>query len=139
MKALIEENYRRLTIDARRVMDALAVLRRPVPIVAVDYLLEPFAPGLDVPELVMELVAWNIVNEDFHSGVVWLHPVDQDYAYSQLPDEENGATGYTRQALERRVAAYYHELRTPVGVVEIDRRPGAADGGVRAFSEGWRV
>jgi tetratricopeptide (TPR) repeat protein len=113
VKALIEENYRRLTVGARQVMDALAVLRRPVPIVAMDYLLEPFAPGLDAPALLAELVAWSIVSEDYRSGLISLHPVDQDYAYSRLPDEAMRATSYTRQTLERRAAAYYRELRTP--------------------------
>jgi tetratricopeptide (TPR) repeat protein len=112
VRALIEENYRRLTLGARQVMDALAVFRRPVPAVAVDYLLEPFAPGLNAPTLVKELVAWSIVSEDYRSGMISLHPADQDYAYSQLPDEEMGATGYTRQSLERRAAEYHRELRT---------------------------
>ena len=101
VRELIKENYRGLTAEARRVMDVLAVLRRPVSVVAMDFLLEPFVPGLDVPVLLTELMAWNIVNKDIRSGMISLHPVDQDYAYSQLPDEASGATGYTRQALER--------------------------------------
>ena len=51
-RALIEENYKRLDSSARRVIEALAVFRRPVRPLAADYLLEPFVPGLDVPGII---------------------------------------------------------------------------------------
>jgi tetratricopeptide (TPR) repeat protein len=111
--ALIEEDYKRLDGDARRVIEALAVFRRPVPPLAVDYLLEPFAPGLDVPGIIRRLTRTNIVSVDRATKTVTLHPIDQDYAYSQLPEERNGESEYTRQALERRAADYYVQLRTP--------------------------
>jgi tetratricopeptide (TPR) repeat protein len=110
---LIEENYKRLDGDARRVIEALAVFRRPVPPLAVDYLLEPFAPGLDLPGIIRRLTRTNIVNVDRATKTVTLHPIDQDYAYSRLPEEGAGEPAYTRQALERRAADYYVQLRTP--------------------------
>jgi tetratricopeptide (TPR) repeat protein len=113
VQALIEENYRRLDRDARRVIEALAVFRKPVPPLAVDYLLEPFAPGLDVPSVVQRLARTNIVSVDRAAKTVMLHPIDQDYAYSQLPEEDETEADYTRQALERRAADYYVQLRTP--------------------------
>jgi tetratricopeptide (TPR) repeat protein len=113
VQALIEENYRRLDRDARRVIEALAVFRKPVPPLAVDYLLEPFAPGLDVPSIVQRLARTNIVSVDRAAKTVTLHPIDQDYAYSQLPEEDETEAEYTRQALERRAADYYVQLRTP--------------------------
>ncbi len=113
VQALIEENYQRLDQDARRVIEALAVFRKPVPPLAVDYLLEPFAPGLDVPSIVWRLTRTNVVSVDRAAKTVTLHPIDQDYAYSQLPDEAEAETEYTRQALERRAADYYVQLRTP--------------------------
>jgi tetratricopeptide (TPR) repeat protein len=113
VQALIEENYRRLDRDARRVIEALAVFRKPVPPLAVDYLLEPFAPGLDVPGVVQRLTRTNIVSVDRAAKTVTLHPIDQDYAYSQLPEEDETEAAYTRQALERRAADYYVQLRTP--------------------------
>jgi tetratricopeptide (TPR) repeat protein len=112
VQALIEENYRRLDRDARRVIEALAVFRRPAPVLAVDYLLEPFAPGLDVPGIVRRLTRTNIVSVDRAAKTVTLHPIDQDYAYSQLPEDGAGEPAYTRQALERRAADYYVQLRT---------------------------
>jgi tetratricopeptide (TPR) repeat protein len=113
VQALIEENYQRLDRDARRVIEALAVFRKPVPPLAVDYLLEPFAPGLDVPSVVQRLKRTNIVSVDRAAKTVTLHPIDQDYAYSQLPEEDETEAKYTRQALERRAADYYVQLRTP--------------------------
>jgi tetratricopeptide (TPR) repeat protein len=113
VQALIEENYKRLDQDARRVIEAMAVFRRPVPPLAVDYLLEPFAPGLDVPGILRRLTRTNIVSVDRAAKTVTLHPIDQDYAYSQLPEEEKAESEYTRQALERRAADYYVQLRTP--------------------------
>jgi tetratricopeptide (TPR) repeat protein len=113
VQVLIEENYRRLDRDARRVIEALAVFRKPVPPLAVDYLLEPFAPGLDVPSVVQRLKRTNIVSVDRAAKTVTLHPIDQDYAYSQLPEEDETEADYTRQALERRAANYYVQLRTP--------------------------
>ncbi len=112
VQALIEENYRRLDRDARRVIEALAVFRRPVPPLAVDYLLEPFAPGLDVPGILRRLARTNIVSVDRAAKTVTLHPIDQDYAYRQLPEEESAQSEYTRQSLERRAAEYYVQLRT---------------------------
>jgi len=44
---------------------------------------------------------------------VTLHPIDQDYTYSQLSEEGAGDIAHTRQALERRAADYYVQLRTP--------------------------
>jgi tetratricopeptide (TPR) repeat protein len=118
VEALIKENYKRLDQDARRVIEALAVFRRPVPPLAVDYLLEPFAPGLDVPGVVRRLTRTNIVSVNRTAKTVTLHPIDQDYAYSQLPDETQTEASFTRQALERRAADYYVQLRTPRGTWE---------------------
>lgn len=112
-RALIEENYKRIDSSARRVIEALAVFKRPVPPLAVDYLLEPFVPGLDVPGIIRRLTRTNIVRVDRAAKLVTLHPIDQDYAYSQLPEEKTGESAYTRQALERRAACYYVQLHTP--------------------------
>ncbi|MFC1976367.1 tetratricopeptide repeat protein [Chloroflexota bacterium] len=113
VQTLIEENYKRLDDNARRVIEALAVFKRPVPRLAVDYLLEPFVPGLDVPGIIQRLKRTNIVSIDRATTMVTLHPIDQDYAYSRLPEEKADDFPYTRQVLERRAADYYVQLRTP--------------------------
>lgn len=112
VQALIEENYKRLDRGARRVIEALAVFRRPVLPLAVDYLLEPFAPGLDVPSVIRRLTRSNIVSVDRVAKTVTLHPIDQDYAYSRLPEDGTSESVCTRQALERRAADYYFQLRS---------------------------
>jgi len=113
VQALIEENYKRLDRGARQVIEALAVFRRPVPPLSVDFLLEPFSPGLDVPGIIRRLTRTNIVSVDRATKTVTLHPIDQGYAYSQLPEEGTGEVTHTRQGLERRAAEYYVQLRTP--------------------------
>jgi tetratricopeptide (TPR) repeat protein len=72
-------------------------------------LLEPFVPGLDVPGILRHLTHTNIISIDRAAKTVTLHPIDQDYAYSQLPEEGD----FSRPALERRAADYYVQLRKP--------------------------
>lgn len=111
VQTLVKENYKRLDSNARRVIEALAVFRKPVPSLAIDYLLEPFFPGLDVPDIIRRLIRTNIVSVDRSTKTVTLHPIDQDYVYSQLPDKGTDA-GYNRKSLERRAADWYTQLRT---------------------------
>jgi tetratricopeptide (TPR) repeat protein len=110
VRDLIEEGYKRLDKDARCIVEALAVFGCPVPQLAVDFLLEPFVPGLDVPGLVRRLAHTHMISIDRSSKTIILHPVDCDYAYSRLLEDEDGT--YNRRALERRAADYYVQLRT---------------------------
>ncbi len=114
VQALIKENYKRLTNNMRRVIEALAVFRRPISLLAVDYLLEPFIPGLDVPNIIQHLIRTNTVSVNRATKTIILHPIDQDYAYSQLLDKETNSIAYKRQSLERRAADYYDQLRSPI-------------------------
>jgi len=66
-----------------------------------------------VPGIIRRLTRTNIVSVDRAAKTVTLHPIDQDYAYSQLPEQGTGEPAYTRRALERRAADYYVQLRTP--------------------------
>jgi tetratricopeptide (TPR) repeat protein/Cdc6-like AAA superfamily ATPase len=108
-EALIREGYKRLDDQARRVMEALAIFGRPVPLPALDYLLQPFMPGLDTPEIVQRLIRAQMVLVNRETQVLSLHPFDQDYIYSQCPDHGE----YNCQALERRAANWYVQLRVP--------------------------
>ena len=49
---LIAETLARLDRQARWVLLALSVVGEPIAVSGVDFLLRPFAPGLDVPSLV---------------------------------------------------------------------------------------
>ncbi|MCP4260800.1 MAG: ATP-binding protein [Planctomycetes bacterium] len=106
---LIEEGYKRLDNNACRVMEALSVFGCPVPVLAVDYLLEPFVPALDVPAIARRLTRTHFVSINRGSKTLSLHPIDRDYAYSQLPEEGD----YNKKALERRAAKYYAQCRAP--------------------------
>jgi tetratricopeptide (TPR) repeat protein len=110
VRKLVEENYRRLDILARKVLSALAVFSRPVKPVAVDFLLEAVAPGTDVPSILRNLVRTHAVNADRRTGEVDLHPIDREFAYRQI--EEVGV--FSGRSLHRRAAEYYRSQRATI-------------------------
>lgn len=117
VREMINEGYRRLDQEARAVVDALAVYRRPVVVAAVAFLLEPYFPSLDTMESIQRLIRTRMVNADRATGLISLHPIDADYAYSQLPTEGD----YQQQHLESRAAAYYRQTQLPAtGLKVID-------------------
>lgn len=85
-KELIRDGYRRLDQSAQKVLEGLAVFNRPVPITAVKYLLEPYMPNEDVTSIILRLVRIHMINVvDKQKKLVALHPIDRDFAYSQIP------------------------------------------------------
>lgn len=108
---LVEANYRRLGADARRVAEALAVYARPVPPVAVDFLLQPYVPGLRLEAVLQPLANARLVSvergRDQAPPRLGLHRIDRDFLYERLPME--GA--YSRPELHRRAAAFYSTQR----------------------------
>ena len=112
VEQLVAEGYQRLGDDDRRVMEALAVLDRPVDETAVAYLLHPWLPGLDVRACLRRLVNSYFVSANRITGQYSLHPLDRDYAYRQLPDDEEAVT-YNRRNLELRAADFYTSIRKP--------------------------
>jgi hypothetical protein len=109
---LVEVNYRNLRPEARRVAEALAVFARPVPKVAVDFLLQPHLPGLRLEEVLQPLVNARLVYlERGRAGqptALGLHRIDRDFLYQRLPTEGS----YSRTALHRRTAEFYRTQRT---------------------------
>ena len=109
---LVEVNYAKLRPEARRVVEALSVLGRPVPPVAVDFLLQPHVPGLRLGEILQPLVNARLVSvergRDGKPGTLALHPIDRDFLYHRL-----AADGvYSRTALHARAAEFYRTQRT---------------------------
>ncbi|NMC58130.1 MAG: TIR domain-containing protein [Candidatus Methanofastidiosa archaeon] len=87
-KELIKEGYRRLDPPAQKVLEGLAVFNRPVPIAAVKYLLEPYMPNEDVTSIILRLIRIHMINVvDKQKKLVALHPIDRDFAYSQIPQQ----------------------------------------------------
>ena len=86
VEQMVRDNYRLLDSDARHVLDAMSIFSHPVPLLAVDYLLEPFVAGIDVQEVVKRLVQMHTIYINRKTKEISLHPIDRDYIYSQIPD-----------------------------------------------------
>jgi tetratricopeptide (TPR) repeat protein len=118
VESLVAEGYRRLGDDDRRVMQALAVLERPVPHTAVTYLLLPWHPGIDVAACLRRLTRSYFVTAMRRTGEYTLQPLDREHAYDEIaePDAADLPTTaeYNRRALERRAADFYASIRKPV-------------------------
>jgi tetratricopeptide (TPR) repeat protein len=108
---LVAEGYRRLGIDERTVMQALAVFRAPVATAAVIYLLHPWFPGIDVGACLRRLVSSYFVTASRPTGQLALQPLDREHAYREIPDR--GVPGYGRVALELRAADFFASIRKP--------------------------
>jgi tetratricopeptide (TPR) repeat protein len=106
---LVAEHYRRVSDNQRRVLEALAVFGKPVPEAAVRFLLVPFFPEIDVPGCLRALARNYFVNYSRGRDTFELHPIDQQHAYSHIPDDGS----YRKTACHRRAAAFYAELRKP--------------------------
>lgn len=104
---MIQAGYRRLDAQAQWVLKALAVYRRPVRAEAIEFLLRPVDANFVGREALQRLTRTRMVTIDRTSGLISLHPIDADYAYTQL--DERGPS--SREVLERRAATYYEQMR----------------------------
>ncbi len=113
VQVLVGDAYDLLDAPAQQVMQALAVYPAPVSAVGVDFLLRPVNPTTDAAPILTRLVRRQLAR--FHDGHYYLHPVDQDYARSQLPPGApgNSAAAFTLAGLQARAADYYTQIRTP--------------------------
>jgi tetratricopeptide (TPR) repeat protein len=113
VQVLVGEAYDLLDAPAQQVMQALSVYPAPVSAVGVDFLLRPVNPTTDAAPILTRLVRRQLVR--FHDGHYHLHPIDRDYARSQLPASSPGdtAAAFTLTGLQARAADYYAQIRTP--------------------------
>jgi tetratricopeptide (TPR) repeat protein len=113
VRVLVGEAYDLLDAAGKQVMQALAVFPAPVSAVGVDFLLRPVNPVTDAAPVLARLVRRQLVR--FHDGLYHLHPVDRDYARSQLPPGNPGdaPAAFTLTGLQARAADYYTQIRTP--------------------------
>ena len=113
IRSLLRERYKGITFEARMVIDALAVLKRPVQLEAVAFLLEPFLRVNPLPKrgILARLVRADFVKVNRGTKNLELLPIDQDYALRELeyPNSDR-PDGYSRRALELRAAAYYAQV-----------------------------
>jgi tetratricopeptide (TPR) repeat protein len=116
MEALVGEAFSRLDLTAQRVMQGLATYRYPVPPAAVDYLLQPYVPGIDSGRVLGRLVNMQFARRDM--GRYYLHQVDRDYAMSRIAegapgDRDAAVPPLTRFALRHRAAEWFKLSRKP--------------------------
>jgi DNA-binding winged helix-turn-helix (wHTH) protein/tetratricopeptide (TPR) repeat protein len=107
---LVVEHYHRLNEDQRRIIETLAVYNKPVPAVAVRYLLQPFFLTVEVESQLKALVRNYFIKNQRGCDTYELHPLDQEYAYAQVPDEGN----YTKAACHLQAASFYAAIRKPL-------------------------
>lgn len=82
VEALVGEAFNRLDPTAQRVMQALAVYARPVTPAALDYLLQPYLPGVNSAPTLNRLVTMHFARKE--AGRYYLHPVDRAYAFGRV-------------------------------------------------------
>jgi tetratricopeptide (TPR) repeat protein len=112
VEMLVAEGYQRLDEEERRVIEALAVFDRPVAEKAISYILHPWFPDLDVRTSLRRLVNSYFVSVTRATREYSLHPLDREYAYQRLSDDEKEGT-YSRCNLELRAADFYASIRKP--------------------------
>lgn len=113
VQVLVGDAYDLLDEPAQRVMQALSVHPAPVPKVGVDFLLQAVSPTTDAAPILARLVRRQLVR--FQGRRYYLHPVDRDYARSQLRTGSPGDSpaAFTLVGLQERAADYYAQIRTP--------------------------
>jgi tetratricopeptide (TPR) repeat protein len=113
---LVGEAFSRLDPLAQRVMQALATYRYPVPAAAVDYLLQPYVPGVDSGRVLGRLVNMQFARRE--ANRYSLQQVDRDYALGRLEhgeptDRDHETARFTRAALRHRAAGWFTLARKP--------------------------
>jgi len=116
VEVLVGEAFSRLDRNAQMVMQALAIFARPVPPVAVDFLLQSFVQAADSAPTLNRLVNMHFVRKE--QGRFYLHPVDLAYALTLVPtaaqDNGNGQQNiFTQRALQKHASEYFRQIRRP--------------------------
>ena len=100
VEALVGEAFNRLDPNAQRVMQALAVYNRPVTPAAVDYVLQPYLPGINSAPVLNRLANMQFARRE--AGHYYLHPVDRAYAFARVPvgqESDRDKAGIARKPL----------------------------------------
>ncbi len=114
---LVGEAFSRLDPVAEKVMESLAVYGLPVTPTAIDYLLKPYQQGVDSSPVLGRLVHMHFARKE--AGRYYLHPVDREYAQSQIPigseadRTQTSPPAFSQFALRHRAADYFQQARVP--------------------------
>lgn len=91
LEELIQEGYKRLSVDERQVLEALAIFTSPVPVEAIQYLLEDFLDKDTVTRILLRLINIYMVEVvDRERKLVRLNAADRAFIYDQLPISRDG-------------------------------------------------
>jgi len=144
VEVLVGEAFNRLDGMAQKVMQGLAIYAKPVTPTALDYLLEPWMPGVDTAPVLNRLVNMQFVRKE--GGRYYLHPVDREYGLARIPKgeashrkEKGDAPHFTQFALTHRGAEYYKQARLPRAEWKTldDLKPQLAEFALRYASEDY--
>ena len=127
VQVLVGEAYDLLDAAAQQVMQALAVYPAPVSAVVAYFLLQPVNPTTNAAAILTLLVRRQLAR--FQDGHYYLHPIDRDYARSQLPPGDPGdpPAAFTLTGLQARAADYYADDPDAARILaHPGRRPAAA-------------
>jgi len=115
VKALVGDAFEHLEQSAQMVIQALAIYARPVPALAVDYLLKFEAKMGDCAALLNRLVNMHFVRKE--PARYYLHPVDLAYALGRVsegtPADRNKKAKFTQFALRHRAGDFFKQARLP--------------------------
>jgi tetratricopeptide (TPR) repeat protein len=116
VEIMVGEAFSRLDKSAQIVMQALAIYARPVPSVAVDFLLQPYIKTPDSAIILNRLVNMHFVRRDH--GRYSLHPVDLAYALSLIPTEQQrdlagDQISFSQRELRKLASEYFRQIRRP--------------------------
>ena len=142
-QVLVGEAFNRLEPAAQKLMQALAAYGRPVPEVALDYLLQQYVTGANSAPILGRLVNMHFVRRE--GGRFYLHPVDRQYALLLLPKGEDsdrfefGMPLFTQVALFYKGAAYFGSIRKPRAEWKTfeDLQPQLDEFDLRCAAEDW--
>jgi tetratricopeptide (TPR) repeat protein len=117
VEALVGEAFNRLDPLSQQVMQALATYHFPVTVTAVNYLLQPYGPGMDSADILKRLVNMYFVRREV--GRYYLHPADRLYALRRIPRGSEADRSvvsdvpFTQFALLHHAAEYFKHIRKP--------------------------
>jgi tetratricopeptide (TPR) repeat protein len=119
LDVLVGEQFNRLDATSKSVLQALAVYARPVPVVAVDFLLQPSDPAVNSGPVLGRLVNYGIVRKETDTARYYIHQIDIQYALSRLSKSDNQGRVDGAQVspeinkLRKRAQEYYQQVRKP--------------------------
>jgi len=116
VEKLVGEAFSRLDDVAQKVMQALAIIGRPVSNAAIDFILQPYIQGIDSSPVLKRLVDMHFIRKE--ASRYYLHPVDREYALSRIPegeklDKSSKTAVFTQFALLNRGAEFFKLARLP--------------------------